>query len=227
MASVASEESAPSFYPDWAKEAKKVLIAGMICCGVLIIICFFIFIPLAVTMYQTDGNCFLYADTYGYGAGSICDYCIAMAVIFLILCAFRLLLLVYKFFELPEQPIVDKVSKWYSLYGVHLVVLAIDVLLLILLLVMACIVSVGKAHLCSSLFGSQSKCSEHDGVILPTERVNMSFYTALTVSEAASWIGFLLWFAIVIWESYVAWKKDTLKPFISKFRREEARSSTV
>ncbi|GFS00511.1 transmembrane protein 179B [Elysia marginata] len=213
---MASDDTAPAFYPEWAKKSKQITIAGMICCGVLIILCLLIFIPLAVTKYEAGGSCFLYADTFGFGASSVCDYCIAIAVVLLILCAGRLGLLVYKFLEKPEHPVIEKASKWFSLYGVHLVIVLIDVALLVLLLVVACLVSVGTAHLCNSLFGSRSKCSDGNGVILPDESVSRSFHTSLSISETAAWIGFLFWLLVVIFEVYVAWKKDTLQPITSR-----------
>ncbi|KAK3745464.1 hypothetical protein RRG08_046122 [Elysia crispata] len=218
------DDAVPEFYPDWATE-RRVSIFGMICCAALIFISFFIFVPISILMETTGGYCLLYADTYGYGASSICRFTISCSVILLIICVLRLGIYAYKFFNLKENYFINALASWFSLYGVHIVVVIVDTILLLLLLVTACLVSAGTSHLCNSMFGNRNKCFFNNfGVILPDEMVNQSFKKALAIAEGAVWLLFVLWLLVVIFEVVVAYKKKTYKPLLERIRQPIRRS---
>ncbi|RUS78492.1 hypothetical protein EGW08_013739 [Elysia chlorotica] len=208
-------ETVPTFYPNWANK-KLVHIVGIACCAAVVLGCFCIFIPISVVMHQSEGNCLLYSDTLGYGLLTNCHFVIAITVILLVLCAVRLGVYLYTYLEKEENEVVDKLTSVFSLFGLPLATAILDLLLLFLLLVVACIISVGTAHFCNSLFGSRSACADSNGVFLPSERVNTSFYTALSIAEGAAWICFVIWLLIVACEVYVAWKKETFVPLVTK-----------
>ncbi|GFO16922.1 transmembrane protein 179b [Plakobranchus ocellatus] len=209
-------EDRPSILPDWLGE-RPVSIIGMVCFALLIVLCFFILVPIAISMKDADDNCFLFADSSGFGAASICEYILACAIMLLILCVIRILLLLYKVGN-KRISIVSTVAGWFSLYGVHLAILFLDVILLILLLITASMISGGLYHLCNSLFGNRSECAAHDGITLPNDRVNRSFYKTLTFAEGSAWAAFLIWLLVVVYELIIGWRKGTLQPVLSKIK---------
>uniref|UniRef100_A0A2C9L6C0 Uncharacterized protein n=1 Tax=Biomphalaria glabrata TaxID=6526 RepID=A0A2C9L6C0_BIOGL len=195
---------------------KCVLVIWIACFGVLIILSFFIFVPVAVTMENAGNNCFLYSDSRGFGEYSVCSYCVASAVCFLCLCGLRLIVLVIKIMRYSSS-ISDRIYECFSVWGVHMTIFILDLLMVILLLVTAALISAGLARICE-LFQDKVSCSSSYGVELPNGEVDTTFYHALRFSEISAWFTFCFWLAVVGVEAYIGWKKGSFKELKNRIK---------
>ncbi|XP_059178167.1 uncharacterized protein LOC131957390 [Physella acuta] len=201
---------------DEHKQSKWVLVGWIACFGMLIILSFFIFVPVAVTMENAGNSCFLYADENGFGALSVCSYCVASAIIFLCICGIRLVVLVIKVTQYTCK-LTDQVYSWINVWGIHLFIFILDVLLVVLLLVTACLISVGLSEICTDLFGNREKCSS-DGVDLPNGKTDTTFYKALSFSEGSAWFTFCFWLLVVWGEVFMMWRNGFLSKLTQQMR---------
>ncbi|CAL1533886.1 unnamed protein product [Lymnaea stagnalis] len=216
-----NEKQAPVSIPTCFSE-KRVLVVWIACFGILIVLSFFVFVPVAVSMENAGNNCYLYSDSKGFGTLSVCSYCVASAIIFLCLCGLRLLILVIKVTRFSSK-LSDKVYEWVSVWGVHLIIFILDLMMLILILVTACLISAGLSKICE-LYDGRDKCSSSKGVELPNGE-NGSFYKALSFSEASAWFTFCFWLLVIVAETYIGWKSGSFSELVTKVRSLSARKS--
>lgn len=216
-----NEKQAPVSIPTWFSE-KRVLVVWIACFGILIVLSFFVFVPVAVSMENAGNNCYLYSDSKGFGTLSVCSYCVASAIIFLCLCGLRLFILVIKVTRFSSK-LSDKVYEWVSVWGVHLIIFILDLMMLILLLVTACLISVGLAKICE-LYDGRDRCSSEIGVELPNGQIG-SFYKALSFSEASAWFTFCFWLLVIVAETYIGWKSGSFTELIDKVKSVRTRKS--
>ncbi|KAH9509254.1 hypothetical protein Btru_046593 [Bulinus truncatus] len=213
---MADQEIQPTIkIPGWVSE-KCMLVVWIACFGVLIILSFFVFVPVAVTMENAGNNCFLYSDRQGFGALSVCSYCVASAVIFLCLCGLRLIVLIIKITRYSNK-VSDRIYDFVSVWGVHMAIFILDVLMVILLLVTACLISVGLAKICE-MFENKVSCSTEYGIELPGGEVDTTFYKALKFSEGSAWFTFCFWLLVVAAEMYMGWKKGSFTELVSRVK---------
>ncbi|BFZ12473.1 hypothetical protein BsWGS_15512 [Bradybaena similaris] len=207
----------PVKLPTWLSE-KWVLAIWIASFSILMILSCFVFIPVAVTMTDTGGNCLLYADSRGFGPKPVCSYCVAVVVKFLCFCGLRLALLVLKLTKFASK--ISKVAMWFSIWGVHIALFCLDVLLAIFLLVTSCLLSTGLSMTCQNLFQGRQMCSSDYGVELPNGDV-ITFYEDLSMAEGAAWMTLVYWLIVVVVETLILWKNETFVNTVEQVRSFE------
>ncbi|CAG5134527.1 unnamed protein product [Candidula unifasciata] len=207
MANNCTDKLPPIKLPSWLSE-KWVMSMWIGSFSILVILSCFIFIPVAITMTDTDGNCLLYADSREFGALSVCSYCVAIAVIFLSVCCLRLTLLILKLTRFSSK--IEEAALWFSIWGVHIAIFGLDLLLVLLLLVSSCLLSAGLSRMCEDLFKGRTLCASEYGIELSNGDILKTFYLDLTMAEGAAWMTFVYWSMIVALESLILWKNETI-----------------
>ncbi|XP_046337590.1 transmembrane protein 179B-like isoform X2 [Haliotis rufescens] len=134
-----------------------------------------------------DNNCLL-SSGVTYGSMLSCNYVIAIAVIFCLLCPFTVI--VVTFISILKDGIIE-LAGLPSLYEV-----VADGVALFLVLISACTISVGLKTLCDNLVGGTDlPCSLAS--LVTTDKKKDFFYQNLSVAERGAWaavIGWLLQF---------------------------------
>ncbi|XP_071079430.1 transmembrane protein 179B-like [Haliotis cracherodii] len=187
--------------------ARLILIVRTALYAVIIICSLIIFSALGVSMSKHDQNCLLYAEIKkSYGSVSICNYSIAIAVIFCLLCPIAVIVLtVLTFIGILK----DKIIQFAELP--FLIQVIADGVAFFLVLISACTISVGFKTLCDSLVGSTDvSCSVAAVIPIHDKTEKDYFHGNLSAAEGGAWTAVIVWLVQLIGGLFVLWRNGRL-----------------
>ncbi|XP_067680028.1 transmembrane protein 179B-like [Haliotis asinina] len=184
--------------------ARLILIVRTVLYAVIILCSFVIFSALAVSMNKHDNNCLLYAEVKKtFGSASTCNYSIAVAVIFCLLCPIAVIVLtVLTFIGIVK----DKLIQFAELP--FLIQVIADGVAFFFVLISACTISVGFKTLCDSIGGRS--CSEAAVFPIHDKSKKDFFYSNLAAAEGGAWTAAILWLVQLIGGLFVLWRNGRL-----------------
>ncbi|XP_046576474.1 transmembrane protein 179B-like isoform X1 [Haliotis rubra] len=187
--------------------ARLILIFRTALYAAIIICSLVIFSALAVSMNKHENNCLLYAEVKkSYGSASTCNYSIAIAVIFCLLCPIAVVVLtVLTFIGIVK----DKLMQFAELP--FLIQVIADGVAFFFVLISACTISVGFKTLCDSIVGGTNiPCSKEAVIPGHDKSKNDFFYENLSAAEGGAWAAVILWLVQFIGGLFVLWRNGRL-----------------
>ncbi|ESO86159.1 hypothetical protein LOTGIDRAFT_235530 [Lottia gigantea] len=187
-----------------------ILLVRTVLYGAIFILSMFIFAPMANQMNTHDGLCVLYGDAEaveGYSEKTTCNYTIAIGVLFGFIYGGIMTVV-------GVLSLLGKLKKPENFSGVlFLINVILDLISFILVLITACMISVGFQALCNSLISIlQIKSDSCQQVYLkiPSTGERDEFYTPLAVAEAGAWISFVIWMLQVVIGVFLLWRNNMI-----------------
>ncbi|KAK6182859.1 hypothetical protein SNE40_010448 [Patella caerulea] len=210
---------------------KQFLLQRVCMYGLIILASLFVVSPLGSLQTTFNENCLLYSDVnyttwnnvhyfaVKFGSSSICDYDLAVAVIFCIF--YPAILIAANIFLFFREKADKKVDLSHFLFVGNCI---LDVVITILVLVMACTISAGFTYLCDQLMAGQSQgmpissCSDAQKFENWRELDGSNFHLDLSIATAGSWITFIFWFLQAFFGMWKLWRLNMLPTVPEKFK---------
>ncbi|KAL8565151.1 hypothetical protein ACOMHN_003938 [Nucella lapillus] len=189
-----------------ALTAKRVRVATVILCAILLLLSFIIIIALAFSSSEAGGRCLLYADQSDFGPSSACGYIYTVTAVFQLLCCLvRAVLTAVIMAGLVRKQ--ELLSNKHVMLGCGVV----DVTACLLTLGSGGILSHGFAVMCSKVFYPYSeKCGTLAFYSLSSSTFVKNYYARLNIAQAAIWISWIVWILLVLADLVLLWKADAL-----------------
>ncbi|XP_067680025.1 transmembrane protein 179B-like [Haliotis asinina] len=187
--------------------ARLILIVRTVLYAVIILCSFVIFSALAVSMNKYENNCLLYAEVKKtFGSASTCNYSIAIAVIFCLLCPIAVIVLtVLTFIGIVK----DKLLQFAELP--FLIQVIADGVAFFFVLISACTISVGFKILCDGVVDETNvSCSTASELVQLVHGKSKGFYENLSAAEGGAWTAAILWLVQLIGGLFVLWRNGRL-----------------